>query len=46
MPQQKHAATVVREIVKHTPELAQLVVGNGGVASLVDYVLESRCDFS
>lgn len=40
-PAQKHAATVVREIVKHTPELAQLVVGNGGVASLVDYVAES-----
>jgi hypothetical protein len=39
---QKHAATVVREIVKHTPELAQLVVGNGGVGSLVDYVAESN----
>jgi DNA-binding IclR family transcriptional regulator len=37
----KHAATVVREIAKHTPELAQLVVGNGGVAALVDYVSES-----
>ena len=31
----------MREIVKHTPELAQLVVGNGGVASLVDYVAEA-----
>lgn len=32
---------VVREIAKHTPELAQLVVGNGGVGALVDYVSES-----
>lgn len=37
----KHAATVVREVAKHTPELAQLVVGNGGVGALVDYVADS-----
>ena len=37
----KHAATAVREVCKHTPELAQLVVSNGGVAALVDYVDES-----
>lgn len=38
----KHAATLVREVAKHTPELAQLVVGNGGVGALVDYVGESH----
>jgi DNA-binding IclR family transcriptional regulator len=32
----KHAATLVREVAKHTPELAQLVVANGGVAALVE----------
>lgn len=32
----KHAATLVREVVKHTPELAQLVVANGGVGALVE----------
>ena len=32
----KNAATVIREIVKHTPELAQLVVSSGGVGALVD----------
>lgn len=37
----KHGATVVREVAKHTPELAQLIVGNGGVGALVDYVQES-----
>ena len=31
-----------REIVKHTPELAQLVVNAGGVAAVVDYVGESK----
>ncbi len=38
----KHSATVVREVAKHTPELAQLVVGNGGVGALVDYISECR----
>lgn len=39
---QKHAATLVREVVKHTPELAQLVVANGGgVGALVDYCGDS-----
>lgn len=37
----KHAATLVREVVKHTPELAQLVVANGGVGALVEYVSSS-----
>lgn len=32
----KHAATLVREVAKHTPELAQLVVANGGVGALVE----------
>lgn len=38
----KHSATVVREICKHTPELAQLVVSNGSVGALVDYIGESQ----
>jgi hypothetical protein len=29
-------------VAKHTPELAQLIVSNGGVAALVDYVNESE----
>ena len=37
----KHAATLVREVVKHTPELAQLVVANGGVGALVEYASTS-----
>jgi hypothetical protein len=35
----KHAATCIREVAKHTPELAQLIVSNGGVGALVDYVV-------
>jgi hypothetical protein len=38
----KHAATCIREVAKHTPELAQLIVSNGGVGALVDYVVESE----
>lgn len=38
----KHAATVVREVAKHTMELAQLIVGNGGVGTLVDYISTSH----
>jgi hypothetical protein len=38
----KHTATLVREVVKHTPELAQLVVANGGVGALVEYCNESN----
>ena len=38
----KNAATVIREIVKHTPELAQLVVSSGGVGAIVDYVNEAK----
>ena len=30
------------QVAKHTPELAQLVVSNGGVGALVDYVNESE----
>lgn len=32
----------VREVCKHTPELAQLVVANGGVGALVEYGGESE----
>jgi hypothetical protein len=35
------AAVQVREVVKHTPELAQLVVANGGVGALVEYCNDS-----
>lgn len=37
----RNAAMVVREVCKHTPELAQLVVATGGVAALVDNVRET-----
>eukprot|EP00611_Tribonema_gayanum_P016699 TRINITY_DN290_c0_g1_i1.p2 TRINITY_DN290_c0_g1~~TRINITY_DN290_c0_g1_i1.p2 ORF type:complete len:240 (+),score=113.53 TRINITY_DN290_c0_g1_i1:1170-1889(+) len=36
------ATTCVREVVKHTPELAKLVVNAGGAAALVDYAAEAR----
>mmetsp|Transcript_55147 Transcript_55147/g.120632 ORF Transcript_55147/g.120632 Transcript_55147/m.120632 type:complete len:263 (+) Transcript_55147:2-790(+) len=39
---QKNAATCIREICKHTPELAKLVVNSGGAASLVDFVANSE----
>lgn len=32
----------MREVSKHTPELAQLVVANGGVGALVEYASESE----
>jgi hypothetical protein len=35
----KHAATLVREVAKHTPELAQLVVANGGIGALVEFAI-------
>lgn len=38
----KHAATCIREVAKHTPELANIIVTNGGVGALVDYVSEVR----
>ncbi|GBG87410.1 hypothetical protein CBR_g45467 [Chara braunii] len=38
----KNAGTMIREVAKHTPELAQLIVSNGGVGALVDYVAESE----
>jgi len=38
----KNAATCIREVAKHTPELAQLIVNAGGVGALVDYVNETR----
>jgi hypothetical protein len=34
----KYAAALIREIVKHTPELSQLVVNVGGAAALVQYL--------
>merc|ERR1711957_848366 len=36
------AATCIREVAKHTPELAQLIVNAGGVGAMVDYVTEAR----
>jgi len=38
----KHAATCIREIAKHSPELAKLICNAGGVAALVDYITESK----
>ncbi len=36
----RNSATVVREVCKHTPELAQLIVATGGVAALVENIRE------
>lgn len=38
----KHAATAVREVAKHSPELAQLIVSCGGVGALVDYTASAE----
>lgn len=38
----KNAATLIREIAKQTPELAQLIVNAGGTATLVDYVNDAK----
>merc|ERR1711939_625998 len=38
----KNSATCIREVAKHTPELAQLIVNAGGVGAMVDYVTEAR----
>merc|ERR1711959_53313 len=38
----KNAATCIREVAKHTPELAKLIVNSGGAAALVDYVSEAQ----
>jgi hypothetical protein len=38
----KNSATCIREIAKHTPELARLIVNAGGVTAIVDYVNETR----
>jgi len=38
----KNVASLVREVAKHTPELAQLIVNSGGVMAIVDYVENSR----
>ena len=37
----RNSATVVREVCKHTPELAQLVVATGGVAALVENIRDT-----
>merc|ERR1711869_8308 len=33
---------MVREIARHTPDLAKLIVNAGGVAAMVDYITEAR----
>jgi hypothetical protein len=38
----KNSATCIREIAKHTPELARLIVNSGGVTALVDYVNDTK----
>ena len=38
----KNAATCIREVAKHTPELAQLIGTAGGVGAMGDYVTEAR----
>ncbi len=38
----RNTATCVREIVKHTPELAEGVVRGGGHGALIDYMTEAK----
>jgi len=38
----KNSATCVREIVKHSPELAQAFVTNGGHGELIDYINDTK----
>jgi len=38
----KNVATLMREIARHTPELAQLIVNAGGVGAVVDYIGETK----
>jgi hypothetical protein len=38
----RNAATCIREVSRHTPELAQLVVSAGGHAALVEYTNEAE----
>jgi len=37
----KNAATLIREIAKHTPELARLIVNCGGDSVIIDYITET-----
>merc|ERR1719229_2088823 len=38
----KNAATLIREVAKHTPELARLIVNASGHAALIDYINEAK----
>ena len=38
----KNAAMCIREVSKHTPELAKLIVNSGGAAALVEYITEAQ----
>ena len=38
----KQAATLVREVVKHTAELAQMVVSQGGVGAHVEFIVDAE----
>ena len=38
---QKNCATLIREVAKHTPELSQLIVNAGGIATVVNYIAQS-----
>merc|ERR1711997_873549 len=37
----KNAATLIREIAKHTPELARLIVNCGGDSVIIEYITET-----
>ena len=39
---QSVTGTICMQVVKHSAEMAQLVVGSGGVGALVDFVAESQ----
>ena len=38
----KNAATCIREIAKHSSDLAHTVCSNGGSAAIVEYIFDSK----
>ncbi|CAE7751402.1 Spag6 [Symbiodinium pilosum] len=38
----KNAATCIRELSRHTPDLAKLIVNAGGIAAMVEFVNDAR----
>lgn len=38
----KNCANLIKEIVKHTPELSQLIVNSGGVTATIEFIGDSK----